>query len=144
MKTLSITELQARIAVAISEMEGYTKDGSLAQRNHNPGNLRWWPGTRNVDGYAFFATPQDGWRALRRQVLTNVNRGLTLLTFFAGQRDEHGEVIKGGYHGYAPRADGNYPLQYAHFVAKRVGIPVDVPLRDIVERRESQAQLEEP
>lgn len=117
---MTLTELVARIAVAISEMEGYTKSGSVALRQNNPGNLRSWGATPRIDGYCHFATPQEGWTALRKQVAKNIGRGLTLYEFFAGKPKV--------YPGYAPSADSNDPKHYAEFVARRVGIPADVPL----------------
>lgn len=131
----SLTELVARIAVAISEMEGYTVAGSRALRQNNPGNLRQWGATPRVDGYCYFASPTEGWTALRRQVAKNVGRGLTLLEFFAGK--------PGVYAGYAPAADANHPKHYAEFVGQRAGIPIDVPLNKLYDARESAAQREE-
>lgn len=117
-----------QLAQAIATMEGYYKPGSLAQRNNNPGNLRTWGSRPIVNGYAYFDTPEQGWAALRRQIEINIGRGLNLQEFFGGQRDAQGNVIPGGYSGYAPAADKNNPSGYAAFVAKRVGVPVDQPL----------------
>lgn len=146
---LDLTGLIARIAVAISEMEGYTLEGSRPERNHNPGNLAIWgdtPRDKNPDGspgLCIFPTPADGWNALRRQVLKNIQRNLTLFQFFAGQRDAKGKVIKGGYPGFASAQAGNKPKEYADYVGKRVGIPVNVPLPRLILTRESAAQREE-
>lgn len=117
-----------QLARAIANMEGYFKPGTLAQRNNNPGNLRTWGARPVVNGYAYFDTPEQGWDALRRQVERNIGRGLTLEQFFAGQRDAQGNVIPGGYPGYAPAADNNDPANYARFVARRIGVPVNQPL----------------
>jgi hypothetical protein len=132
---MTLTELVTRIAVAISEMEGYIKPGSRSERQNNPGNLRSWGRTPIVDGFANFPTPAEGWAALRRQVAKNVGRGLTLYEFFAGKPKV--------YPGYAPDADGNRSRHYAEFVASRVGIPADVPLWTLHAVRESGAQREE-
>ncbi len=132
---MTLTELVARIAVAISEMEGYPRPGSVSQRQNNPGNLRSWGATPQVGGYCQFATPADGWTALRRQIAKNIGRGLTLVEFFGGKPKV--------YPGYAPSADANDPKHYAEFVGKRVGIPVDVPLYKLHAVRESAAQREE-
>lgn len=159
------TELVARIAVAISEMEGYTKTGSRADRNNNPGNMRSWGKTPIVDGFARFATPADGWAALRRQVQKNIGRGLTLREFFGGKYERLVSVTEGApgeviinetrgrviYGGYAPDSDGNRSTHYAEFVAKRVGIEadekraaIDIPLPELLApERESAAQKEE-
>jgi hypothetical protein len=116
-------ELVAKIAVAISEMEGFPKKGSRAQRQNNPGNLRRWGKTPVVEGFANFPTLAEGWAALQKQVAKNVGRGLSLYEFFGGK--------PGVYPGYAPDTDGNHSRNYAEYVAKRVKIPADVPLNKI-------------
>jgi len=108
------------IVEGLAEMEGYYTSGTLANRNNNPGNLRSWVGTPVSERFAKFATPDDGFAALRQQVQLNINRGLTLQEFFAGK--------PGVYPGYAPAADSNRPIAYAAFVAQIAGIAVDVPL----------------
>ena len=127
------------IAAAIARMEGFFKSGSIAQRNHNPGNLRAWGKLPIVGGYAQFATDEDGWRALRRQIGRNIERGLTLYEFFGGVRDAEGMVLPGRYPGYAPAADQNHPKQYAEFVARQVGIAADVPLNEVIEQEAKNA-----
>ena len=122
-RTPASSGLVERIAVAISEMEGFNKPGSMAQRQNNPGNLRSWGKTPIVDGFANFPTAAEGWSALRRQIWRNVDRGLTLYEFFGGKPNV--------YAGYAPDADGNRSRHYAEFVAKRAGIPVNVPLNKL-------------
>lgn len=109
-----------RISEGIAEMEGFYKTNSRSQRQNNPGNLRRWGKTPVVDGFCNFPTAAEGWNALRRQVDKNVGRGLTLYEFFGGKPNV--------YPGYAPDSDGNKSRRYAEFVAKRVGIPADVPL----------------
>lgn len=116
--------LVMRISVAISEMEGFNVPNSRAQRNNNPGNLRSWKGVPVEGGYANFPTAAEGWNALRSQVRRNVGRGLTLYEFFGGKPNV--------YAGYAPAADNNKPRHYAEYVAKRVGIPADVPLPELI------------
>jgi len=118
-----VTDLVERIAQAIARFEGFYKLGSVAQRQNNPGNLRSWGKTPVVGGYASFPTPEDGWKALRRQVQKNIDRGLTLQEFFAGK--------PGVYAGYSPASDDNHPVPYATFVAQRVGISVDAVLAQL-------------
>ena len=125
-RTPASSGLVERIAVAISEMEGFNKPGSMAQRQNNPGNLRSWGKTPIVDGFANFPTAAEGWSALRRQIWRNVDRGLTLYEFFGGKPNV--------YAGYAPDADGNRSRHYAEFVAKRAGIPVNVPLNKLYDK----------
>ena len=125
-RTPASSGLVERIAIAISEMEGFNKPGSRAQRQNNPGNLRSWGKTPIVDGFANFPTAAEGWSALRRQIWRNVDRGLTLYEFFGGKPNV--------YAGYAPDADGNRSRHYAEFVAKRAGIPVNVPLNKLYDK----------
>lgn len=102
-------------------MEGFFKPGSRAARNNNPGNLwdgsgRIWPHLPHDDkGFVIFPSLDAGWRALERQVELDAKRGLTLETFL---------------HKYAPATENNTE-NYIRFVAGRVGIPRDVPLRDL-------------
>lgn len=95
------------MADAITAMEGET-------RNNNPGNLRGWDPTLPKDsrGFDVFPTLAAGRWALLRQIDKNVfQRKLTLREFFGG---------KGEYPGYAPASDGNDPVNYAQFVARRL------------------------
>lgn len=135
----------SRFAEAMAVQEGFYVVGSKARRNKNPGNIRPWKGcTLPVSGGMIrFPSTAAGWEQLHKQIRLNIKRGLTCLEFFAGQRDEEGKVIPGGYWGYAPASDGNDPLGYANFVAARIGIPIDVPLATVAELpRESAAQRE--
>lgn len=115
---MSLTD---QIAESIARMEGFYKSGTLAARNNNPGNLRSWGSNPVVNGFAQFATPEAGWAALKRQVQLVIDRGLTLKEFFGGKA--------GVYPGYAPAADANDPNGYAAFVAKRLGVDVNTPLK---------------
>lgn len=126
-------DLVTGIAEAIAHMEGYFKAGSVAARNNNPGNLRSWGTTPQVGGFAQFASADLGWRALRTQVRKNIDRNLSLLEFFNGQRTPNGTIKVGGYGGYAPASDGNDPTAYARFVGGKVGVDVQRPLREVVD-----------
>jgi len=113
-------------------MEGFYQAGSIAQRNNNPGNLRSGTGqVGTAGGFAVFPDAETGWAALVHQVYLNIERGLSLFTFFGGERYENGSVIPGGYPGYAPSGDSNNPNQYANFVASQVGIDPSTPLNSI-------------
>lgn len=109
------------------------KEGARPDRN-NPGNLRTWGSVPVVGGYAKFSSYADGLAALTQQANKNVfTRGLTLREFFAGQRDANGNVIPGGYSGYAPAKDSNNPILYAQQVAQWIGAPsIDVPVKDFL------------
>lgn len=131
-RTAAANAIVEKIATAISVMEGFPKKGSRANRQNNPGNLRSWGKTPIVEGFANFPTAAEGWSALRRQIWRNVDRGLTLYEFFGGKPNV--------YAGYAPDADGNRSRHYAEFVAKRAGIPVNVPLPDVIRKEEIAAR----
>jgi hypothetical protein len=122
---MSLTD---QIAKSIANVESGGNPNALSYRNNNPGNLRSWGSNPIVNGYAKFPTMQDGWNALYSQINTNIGRGLTLNQFFAGQRDANGNVIPGGYPGYAPSGDSNTPSAYAARVASDVGIDPNTPL----------------
>jgi hypothetical protein len=73
-----------QLANSIAQMEGYNSPGTIANRNNNPGNLRYAAnqiGSENtINGtFAKFATPQDGWDALVNYI--NNNSSLTLRDF---------------------------------------------------------------
>lgn len=131
-RTAAANAIVEKIATAISVMEGFPKAGSRANRQNNPGNLRSWGKTPIVEGFANFPTAAEGWSALRRQIWRNVDRGMTLYEFFGGKPNV--------YAGYAPDADGNRSRHYAEFVAKRAGIPVNVPLPDVIRKEEIAAR----
>lgn len=113
-------ELIEGIGGAIATMEGFFKEGSLSQRNNNPGNLRSWGKNPVVSGYVKFPTVEVGMKALESQIGKNIDRGLTLVEFFNGK--------PGVYGGYSPSSDGNDPLAYAQYVAGRVGVSPTVRL----------------
>ena len=117
--------LTASLASAIARFEGFGVSGSVAARNHNPGNLRSGTGQNGTDanGYAIFPDDATGYAALDHQIDLNVNRGLSLEEFFAGK--------PGVYAGYAPSGDANNPTQYASTVAGWLGIDPSVPLASI-------------
>jgi len=133
-------------AQAIGQMEGFNSPGTIARANNNPGNLRSWGNLPTANGYAVFPTEQAGWDALKLQIQKNIDRGLTLQEFFAGQRDENGNVIPGGYSGYSSSADRNDPYRYADFVAGRLGIdptaPISQSLSDLSDGGSSSDELD--
>ena len=114
------------LAQSIADFEGYGKQGSVAQRNNNPGNLRAGPGQTGTDekGYAIFPDAATGWAALEKQITSKSGKGLTLQEFFGGK--------PGVYPGYAPAADRNNPQQYAATVAQRLGVDPTAPLDTVI------------
>lgn len=68
----------------ISQLEGYSKKGTLAQRQNNPGNLKFVGqagATKGEKGFAKFATPVHGQAALENQIKLDASRGLSLEKF---------------------------------------------------------------
>ena len=110
------------LAQAIARMEGFFTPGTLAARNHNPGNLRSGVGqVGSSGGFAVFASDADGWAALDHQI--SLHTDLTLEQFFGGG---------GGYPGYAPSVDSNDPTQYAQNASQLTGIPLGVPISTVM------------
>lgn len=107
-------------AYAIAKFEGFYIPDSISQRNRNPGNLR--PIGAST-GFRTFETDLDGWSALKKQILINVNRGLTLREFFLGK--------PGVYPGYAPLGDNDAEVMenYISSVANTLSIPQNIDLR---------------
>ncbi len=139
------TQLIYNIGQAIAKMEGFFIQGSIANKNNSPGNLRNWQGVPTDGGFARFPSSEAGWKALYKQIENNIfgtgkrdvfplrNQGLTLYQFFIGQRDADGVVIIGGYPGYAPGADRNRPEAYAKFVATQLGnVDIHTKLKDLI------------
>ena len=122
---MTADELVGRIAEAIATMEGYYKPGTPAKRNRNPGNLRTWGAMPTHNGLVVFPSEDAGFEALEHQIRKNIRRGLSFYEFFAGR--------PGYYPGYAPACDGNDPVGYAEFVAKRVGVKADTVIADLME-----------
>jgi hypothetical protein len=124
----------------IAHMEGFATIGAIPWTNNNPGDLD--AGTRAIGkdsrGYAQYAKVSDGWADLEdliTRTLTN-HPNLTILTFFAGERDQNGLIVPGGYAGYAPSADPrgpNNPQVYAEWVAKQLQITVGETLSPLLQ-----------
>lgn len=55
-------------ADAIAHAEGFYVNGSIPQRNNNPGDFRSWGHYPQVQGYAAFPTAADGWKALEDEL----------------------------------------------------------------------------
>jgi hypothetical protein len=104
-------------ATAIRDYEG--KPGDLNYKNNNPGNIKAKSG-----GFLKFKTYQEGFNYLL-DYLTRAATGkhpgyrpdFTLLRFFQT---------------YAPSTDKNNPKLYAAWVAKRIGVEVNTPIKNLV------------
>ena len=120
------------MAKYMSMMEGFCKIGTLAWNNNNPGNLDAGPRAKGKDarGYAIYDKISEGWADLEDLIVGILTKHptLTLRTFFGGERDANGDVLPGGYPGYAPEADprgANQPSTYATYIGGQLKIPID-------------------
>lgn len=104
---------------AIARQEGFYVQGSLAQRNHNPGNLRRWQGYPTVKGFAVFPTDEVGFEKMEKNLRTYCKRWPQI-------------TLREAIAKWAPASDGNAPAIYAANVAKAVGVPLDTPLKDLL------------
>ena len=101
--------------------------GSLSWRNNNPGNCRCSPvGYKPIYGtvlcvnrFAKFKTYEIGMLYLKNLVLNTAksNPNWTIYDYFAKK--------------HAPADDGNDPLGYSEFVAKRCGVTKETKLKDL-------------
>lgn len=106
----------------------YVKNGdgrlfTVNQAYNNPGNImgKWGNNQVSKSGFVIFPTLEAGWRALKHQISLNLARKLSFYEFFAGERDEKGNVKPGGYYGYAPAKHGNNnPQIYAQNVVNAI------------------------
>jgi hypothetical protein len=91
---------------------------SLADRNYNPGNIRrdgFIGETGENKGYATYASPEFGLRAMSRLSGTYANKGITTVRDFINR--------------YAPPSDNNKNNDnYAKMVADSLGVGVDDPI----------------
>lgn len=107
------------LARSIASYEGYEKRGTLAQRQNNPGNLKFVgqkDSVRGDNGFARFKTPNAGWSALHRQIRLDSSRGLTLERFMTK---------------YAPPTENNTSA-YLRALSRSLGIDPKTPLSSFV------------
>lgn len=104
--------------------------GTLANRNNNPGNLRFanQPGaTQGQGGFAAFPTAEAGFEALQKDILakmtgntrTGLNGNSSIADFFKV---------------YAPASDNNNPTSYANIVANSLNVPVTTKIGTLTGR----------
>lgn len=143
---MSRDELISRLAEAIAAYEGWNRPGSLARRLANPGCIRRWRTTTGrqyptasdyVDFVAWArdrhpdasdadvraAAEREGWRVLRVLIGRYIDGKLT-----QGRSPTLREMMAV----YAPASDRNDPARYAAYVARRAGIPMTVPLAELL------------
>jgi hypothetical protein len=111
-----------RMAQAIARAEGYYLVGSVADRLNNPGNLKKSSVPSigaDTSGHLQFASKNDGWEALFRQlqlIVDGRSRVYTLDMTIAQMAARY--------------AESN--LAWASNVARGLGVPVTTVLRDIM------------
>jgi hypothetical protein len=114
-------------AQAIAQFEGYNTSGSVANRNNNPGNLKYagQAGATGQDaqGFAIFPDANTGWQALYNQLNAYVQEfpGYSLLQMMAHYLGQP-----------APTSDsqGN-AYTYANYVASQLGVSTSTTLAQL-------------
>lgn len=114
-------------ANAVAQFEGYNTPGTVANRNHNPGNLKYagQPGAVGKDsrGFAIFQDDVTGWQALYNQLQRYVVSypGFSILditAFYLGQPTP------------TVNSQGD-AFQYAGFVASALGVSTSTTLAQL-------------
>jgi hypothetical protein len=107
---------------AMARMEGFGKPGTRPTRNNNPLDIEWGQFAKahgatgpeqlplgSPSRFAVFPNVAAGWDCAAALV-TTVNtkyHGLTITTLIRGQRDDAGNLLPGGYSGWAPPIENN-------------------------------------
>lgn len=117
-----MTDLLYKLASAIATAEGYFVQGSVPQRNNNPGDLRsapWLNSPKISKNFVVFSSKFSGMAGLYHQLALEIARGLSLRHLVAK---------------WAPPSDGNNTQNYLNETARRVGITnLDQPLQELLE-----------
>ena len=114
-------------ALAIQSFEGYFA-GSRSFRNNNPGNIKF-VGQKTATGqddkgFCIFPDYLTGFNALK-SLLSYAASGKSTLYRPEGDLYAWASV-------YAPASDNNAPRTYAEFVAKKIGVPVSTPIKNLL------------
>ncbi len=121
-----ITTKLDKFCLAIRDYEGAPGDANY--RNNNPGNCRYNPDGYlakyepvkcSTDSFAVFPSYEVGWTYLEAMISGRIHAhpNWTLLQFLEN---------------YAPSSDGNNPFVYATFVAKRLAVDANYPIKNIL------------
>lgn len=98
--------------IAIAKHEGFYEEGTLAQRQNNPGNIR-----RNGK-FMNNVTVEEGWEDLRLVIKGYAEAGATIQTMMLY---------------YAPASDGNNPWAYAQALENDILISKHTKLSELFE-----------
>ncbi len=99
--------------------------GSLAWRNHNPGNIKWGPFAKEngaigpgEGGHAVFPSYESGKVAMTK-LLFSADRAYLTLTISEAMAK------------YAPASDNNDPIAYANYLSRAASVPPSTVLQDL-------------
>lgn len=99
--------------------------------NNNPGNIRFVPGTWMAkeavgknNGFCVFKDYTTGYNILK-QFFINAATGKSEIYHPT-------DTLIDFYKKYAPSSDNNNPVQYAQFVASKIGMGVNTQIKEIV------------
>ena len=120
-----------KLALAISHEEGFFAPVIVGapnrpQRNHNPGDLRDWPGyPADEGGFSIFPDDATGWEKLKLNLTNHAARNpqQTISEYIGGDGK--------GWPGYAPASDGNDPVAYAEAVAREMGVTPETRFEEL-------------
>ena len=105
----------SKLAKLIAEQEGFFVDGSIAQRQNNPGDLEHASGEwHNGSPIGSFYTAKKGWAALQNQLEDYANRGLNLSQMV--------DI-------YAPPSQ-NDTTDYLNFICEGLGVSPNTLVKD--------------
>lgn len=110
----------SKLAEAIARQEGFYVEGSLPQRNMNPGDLRHAPGEThpgNPNAVGAFPNLAAGWAALERQLGLYAARGLT---------------VQQAIYEFAPPTE-NDSAQYLAYICQQLGCTPATSVTDALE-----------
>ena len=108
--------LISKLASAIATAEGFFVEGSLPQRDNNPGDLRaapWLVHPVVEHGFWVARSLAEGTAGLCHQIALDIARGWTLRQLIAA---------------WAPPSDGNKTDDYIRETCRRTGLDADTPL----------------
>lgn len=97
--------------------------GTVAQRNNNPGNLK----DPSTGAFRTFSTPEQGFQALQKDLLSKMTGATSTGLTANSSLLDFAKV-------YAPSSDNNNPTQYAQNLATQLGVPTDTKIGTLVSR----------
>jgi hypothetical protein len=126
-------------AKAIQSREGFFSpgqnpnypNGTRSWHNNNPGNFRFndfvktslGAISKDGDGYAIFGSYNEGFGALTKFLIMCCQNQV---------KGYHDVTLYQFFERYAPANDNNEPDSYANEVARKVGVPVNTPIKQLL------------